>query len=70
MRMPMEGFQHYPNLCSLSLVKVEGLDEDQEVRIGAFGLSNLATESIKMPPSLPSSDQQTKRFGGAHVCLV
>jgi hypothetical protein len=23
-----------------------------------------------MPPLLPSSDQQTKRFGGAHVCLV
>lgn len=70
MRMPMEGFQQYPNLSSLRLVKLEGLGKDQGVRIGASGPSNLAIESIKMPPLLPSFDQQTKRFGGAHVCLV
>ncbi|KAL9406649.1 hypothetical protein Peur_003621 [Populus x canadensis] len=58
----MEGFQQYPNLSSLRLVKLEGWGKDQEVRIGAFGPSNRATESIKMPPLLPSFDQQTKRI--------
>jgi hypothetical protein len=65
--MPMEGFQQYPNLRSLRLVKLEGLGKDQEVRIGAFGPSNLAIESIKMPPLLPSFDQQTKRFELGHL---
>jgi hypothetical protein len=67
MRMPMEGFQQYPNLSSLRLVKLEGLGKDQGVRIGASGPSNLAIESIKMPPLLPSFDQQTKRFELGHL---
>ncbi|KAJ7010413.1 hypothetical protein NC653_000996 [Populus alba x Populus x berolinensis] len=45
----MEGFQHYPNLCSLSLVKVEGLDKDQETT--RFELGHLGFQILRRRPS-------------------